>query len=186
MQAEPRTASQGAGKEAVLSGPRCQNPDMNETTELPWPVPDTRFRHWAGRFEDMHDLVRDLVIPPGLPQPAESVLTTARELIRMSYYRYEFMMIGAATSIIAIEAALSDRYGSRGTLADHLKKAHADGLITEEQYDLLDSCGRPIRNEYAHGDLTHAVLTPPLAVGMVRTSITILAQLHGAPGPSAP
>ncbi|GGN40786.1 hypothetical protein [Streptomyces fuscichromogenes] len=149
---------------------------MSETSELPWPVPDTRF-WWAGQFADMHDLVRDLVIPPGLPQGAERVLTTARELIRMSYYRYEFMMVGAATSIIAVEAALSDRYG-RGTLADYLKKALADDLITDEEYDLLDSCGRPIRNKYAHGDLAPAVITPPLAVGVVRTSITMLAQLH--------
>ena len=155
---------------------------MSYTSELPWPVPDERFRHWAGQFADMHDLVRDLVIPSGLPQAAESVLTTARELIRMSYYRYDFMMIGAATSVIAIETALTDRYG-KGTLASHLRKARADGLLAEEQYDLLDSCGRPIRNRYAHGDLTHAVLTPPLAIGMVRTSITILAKLHSTPHP---
>ncbi|MGW3763070.1 hypothetical protein [Streptomyces sp. NPDC005131] len=155
---------------------------MRFTAELPWPVPDERFRHWAGQFADMNELVRDLVIPAGLPQAAESVLTTARELIRMSYYRYEFMMIGAATSIIATEPALTDRYG-KGTLAGHLKKAHADGLLTEEQYELLDSFGRKIRNKYAHGDLTHAALTPPLAIGIVRTSITILAELHAAPGP---
>ncbi|MFJ9722939.1 hypothetical protein ACIRP3_09290 [Streptomyces sp. NPDC101209] len=159
---------------------------MSDTPELPWPVPDERFRHWASHFADMHDLVRDLVIPCRLPQAAESVLNTARELIRMSYYRYEFMMIGAATSVIAIEAALTDRYG-KGTLASHLGKARADQLLTEEQYDLLDSCGRPIRNRYAHGDLTHAVLTPPLAIGMVRTSITVLAKLHATvhPGTAA-
>ncbi|MET9470476.1 MULTISPECIES: hypothetical protein [unclassified Streptomyces] len=158
---------------------------MSDTPELPWPVPDERFRHWAGQFADMHDLVRDLVIPPGLPQAAESVLTTARELIRMSYFRYEFMMIGAGTSIIAIEAALADRYG-KGNLAGYLKKAHADGHLTEEQYDLLDSCGRPIRNKYAHGDLTHVALTPPLAIGMLRTAITLLAELHATPSPEPP
>ncbi|NIY68082.1 hypothetical protein [Streptomyces malaysiensis] len=155
---------------------------MSYSPELPWPVPDERFRHWAGQFADMHDLVRDLVIPPGLPQAAESVLTTARELIRMSYYRYEFMMIGVGTSIIAIETALTEHYG-KGTLAGHLKKARADGLLTEEQYGLLDGFGRPIRNKYAHGDLTHVALTPPLAIGMVRTSITILAELHATPSP---
>ncbi|MGC5042444.1 hypothetical protein ACLQ16_03905 [Streptomyces albidoflavus] len=151
---------------------------MSNNPELPWPQPDQRFRHWASQFADMHDLVRDLVIPSGLPQAAESVMTTARELIRMSYYRYEFMMIGAATSIIAIETALTARYG-KGSLADHLKKARADGILTEEQYDLLDGFGRPIRNKFAHGDMTHAALTPPLAVGIVRTSLTILTELHG-------
>ncbi|MFJ4739114.1 hypothetical protein [Streptomyces sp. NPDC088775] len=157
---------------------------MSHTAELPWPVPDERFRHWAGQFADMHDLVRDLVIPPGLPQAAESVLTTARELLRMSYYRFEFMMIGAGTSIIAVETVLTDRYG-KGTLAGHLKRARADGLLTEEQYDLLDGAGRPLRNRYAHGDLTHAALSPPMAVGIVRTSITVLGELHAASGPGA-
>ncbi|WP_406153145.1 hypothetical protein OG217_05505 [Streptomyces sp. NBC_01023] len=155
---------------------------MSDIRELPWPVPDVRFRHWAGQFADMHDLVRDLVIPPSLPQAAESVMTTARELIRMSYYRYEFLMIGAATSIIAIETALTGRYGA-ASLASHLKKAREDGLLTDEQYGLLDGFGRPIRNKYAHGDLTHAALTPPLAIGIVRTSLTILAELHALPGP---
>ncbi|MFH8465995.1 hypothetical protein [Streptomyces sp. NPDC017991] len=153
---------------------------MSDMRELPWPVPDVRFRHWAGQFSDMHDLVRELVIPPGLPQAAESVMTTACELIRMSYYRFEFLMVGAATSIIAIETALTDRYG-KGSLASHLKKAREDGLLTDEQYGLLDGFGRPIRNKFAHGDLTHAALTPPLAVGIVRTSLTTLAELHARP-----
>lgn len=157
---------------------------MSYTAEMPWPVPDERFRHWASQFADMHDLVRDLLIPPGLPQAAESVLTTARELIRMSYYRYEFMMVGAATSIIAIETALTERYG-KGTLASHLKKALSDGHLTEEQYELLDTTGRPIRNSYAHGVLTHAALTPPMAIGIVRTTISILAELHAPPASGA-
>jgi hypothetical protein len=105
---------------------------MTHSAELPWPVPDQRFRLWAGQFADMHDLVRNLDIPQALTPAAASVLTTARELIRMSYYRYEFMMIGAATSIIALETALSERYG-KGTLAKHLKQARADGILTDEQ-----------------------------------------------------
>ena len=155
---------------------------MSETPELPWPVPDDRSQLlMANQFADMHGLVRDLVIPPGLPPAAESVLTTVRELIRHSYFRYEFLMVGAAMSIIAIEAALAERYG-KGILANHLKKARADGLLTEEQYDLLDSSGRSIRNNFAHGDLTHAALTPPLAIGVVRTSLTILTELHAPSG----
>ncbi|MEU1552189.1 hypothetical protein ABZ517_05630 [Streptomyces scabiei] len=155
---------------------------MSENPELPWPVPDQRFRHFVGDFADMHDLVRDLVIPDGLPSSTVSVLTTARELIRHSYFRYEFMMLGVAMSIIAIETALTARYG-RGSLAEHLKKAHADGTLDEEQYDLLDTTGRPIRNKFAHGDLTHAAITPALAVAMAQTSFTILAQLHATPEP---
>lgn len=150
--------------------------------ELPWPVPDTRSPLMAGQFADMHDLVRDLVIPPELPQAAVSLLTTSRELIRMSYYRWEFMMIGAGTSMIALETALTGHYGN-GTLAGHLKKAQADEILTEEQYGFLDDVGRGLRNKYAHGVLTHAALTPPIAVGLVRTVITVLAELHALPRP---
>lgn len=71
-------------------------------------------------------------------------------------------------------------YG-KGALAGHLGKARDEGLLAAEQYDLVKSCGRPIRNRYAHGDLTHTVL----AIGIVRTSITILAELHATPSPAS-
>ncbi|MGW1180198.1 hypothetical protein [Streptomyces drozdowiczii] len=158
---------------------------MSESPELPWPVPDSRAHLMAGQFSDMHDLVRDLVVPPELPQAAVSLLTTSRELIRMSYYRWEFMMIGAGTSMIALETALTGRYGT-GTLASHLKKAEVDGILTEEQYGILDDLGRRLRNRYAHGVLTHAALSPPMAVGLVRTVITVLAELHAASSPGPP
>ena len=115
----------------------------DETPRLPWPIPDPRARHWAGQYADMHPIVEGLTIPDGIPASAASVMTTARELIRHSYYRHEFNNVAVTVSIIAIEAALTDRYG-KGTLAQLIDKAAADGARTPEQQDMLHT-GRKIR-----------------------------------------
>ncbi|MFE2693611.1 hypothetical protein [Streptomyces mirabilis] len=135
---------------------------------------------------------------PGFPRPALGVPVrghardpqgpdcpggpAAGELIRFSFYRHEFSAVGAAVSLIAVEAALRDRYG-RGRLVDYIQKARDDGLLTAEEADLLDTAGRPIRNRFAHGELTHVTLTMPMAVNIVATSIRLLTVLHG---PSQP
>ncbi|MCD7440990.1 hypothetical protein K4B79_22535 [Streptomyces lincolnensis] len=46
-------------------------------------------------------------------------------------------MTDPAKSVIAIENALTDRYGE-GTLVEHLKKAHVDGFLTADQYGIAD------------------------------------------------
>lgn len=60
------------------------------TQRLPFPVPDERAHHFVGQYSGMHDLVEDLVVPGGVPEAAATVLRTARELLRHSYYCYEF------------------------------------------------------------------------------------------------
>ncbi|WP_176710335.1 DUF4145 domain-containing protein [Streptomyces sp. Wb2n-11] len=149
---------------------------------LPWPTPDPRARHWASTYADMHTIVEDLVIPGGAPPAAVSVMTTARELIRHSYYRHEFTNVAVAVSIISLEAALVDRYGKKA-LVRLIDEAAAEGLIDEEQRDLLHT-GREIRNRFAHGKTTGAALTPPMAVGMVQTSLRILMVLSDPPAPA--
>lgn len=144
---------------------------------LPWPIPDPRARLWATQYADMHEIVAPLEdIPDHTPPAAASVITTARELIRHSYYRHEFAAIGVATSIIAVEAALAARYG-RGRLVDYINRAADDGLITADEKDMFHT-GREIRNGYAHGKTTHAALTWPLAVRMVRTSLDLILLLE--------
>lgn len=144
---------------------------------LPWPIPDPRARLWATQYAHMHEIVEPLEdIPDHTPPAAASIITTARELIRHSYYRHEFAAVGAGTSIIAVEAALAARYG-RGRLVDFINRAAADGLIDEEQQNMLHT-GREIRNGYAHGKTTHAALPPFFAVRMVRTSLDLILALQ--------
>ncbi|MET8142129.1 DUF4145 domain-containing protein [Sphaerisporangium sp. NPDC005288] len=129
----------------------------------------------------MHEIVKDLVIPDGAPSAAASVMTTARELIRHSYFRYEFASVAVAVSIIALEAALTDRYGNK-KLVSLIDQAASDGLITEEQRDLLHT-GRDIRNRFAHGKTTHSALPPTTAVRMVQTSLSALLLISRDPAP---
>ena len=153
-----------------------QTPGMNERTpHLPWPTPDLRSPIWGRSYADMHGIVEQLVIPEGLPQQAVSVITTARELIRHSYFRYKFSTVAVAVSIIAVEAALADRYGNK-KLNVMIDRSAADGLVTEEQRDMLHT-GREIRNRFAHGKITHSALSPAMAVTMVQTSLSLLELL---------
>lgn len=82
-------------------------------------------------------------------------------------------------SILAIEAALADRYGNK-TLAAMIDRAAADGLVTEEQRDMLPT-GRKIRNRFAHGKTTTSALSPALAVSMVQTALSALVLLTASP-----
>ncbi|MGW1658964.1 hypothetical protein [Streptomyces atratus] len=60
---------------------------------LPFPVPDPRAHHFVTQYADMHDVVAGLTVPSGIPQSAATVLHTSRELLRHSYFCYEFSAV---------------------------------------------------------------------------------------------
>jgi hypothetical protein len=148
---------------------------VTSSTELPWPVPDPRARLYASEFANMHQLVRPLEIPDAIPTNTARAFETARELLRFSFYRYEFAAVAVSTSIIAIEAALRDRYG-KTNLAAAIAKALEDGIIDEAQADHLNT-GRQIRNRYAHGETMHPALPITWAVQLVKTSLDVIILL---------
>ncbi|GAA2518823.1 hypothetical protein [Streptomyces gobitricini] len=85
------------------------------TQRLPFPVPDERAHYFVGSYADMHDLAWDLVVPAGVPESAATVLRTARELLRQSYYCYELSTVAVMHSLIAVEIVLRDRIPDAGT-----------------------------------------------------------------------
>lgn len=123
----------------------------------------------------MHGIVRQLQVPPSVPVNTARAFITARELIRFSFYHYEFAAVAVSTSIIAIESALRDRYGGNN-LAGMIEAALADGTITDEQADHLDT-GRKIRNRYAHGKTMHPALPITFATELVKTSLDVITVL---------
>jgi hypothetical protein len=129
----------------------------------------------------MHDLVEDLVVPAGVPEAAATVLRTARELLRQSYYCYEFSTVAVMHSLIAMEIVLRDRITDAGTkpLFQLIKQAVEAGVLTTRQAEYLDY-GRKIRNGMAHGETTHAAIPPTMAVPMVTTSFAIVSELCAA------
>ncbi|MEU1284531.1 DUF4145 domain-containing protein [Kitasatospora sp. NPDC005856] len=158
---------------------------MDALPPLPWPVPDPRAHHFVNHYSDMHALVAELVLPEHAPAYVVSVLETSRELIRHSYYRYEFTTVAVAYSLFALERALAERLGAKKkTLQQLIEQAAATGVITADLADRLDA-GRPLRNKFAHGDLTGSALTPAMAVGMVRTAFDTAELLFPAPAGAA-
>ncbi|MFJ7905151.1 hypothetical protein ACIQ6V_32495 [Streptomyces sp. NPDC096198] len=152
------------------------------TTQRPTsPVPDERAHYFFDNYADMHDLVEDLVVPDGAPEAAATVLHTARELLRQSYYCYEFSTVAVMHPLIAVEIVLRDRIPDAGTkpLFQLIKQGAADGILTARQAEYLDY-GRQIRNGMAHGQTTHTVMPPAMAVPMVTTSFTIVSELCAA------
>ncbi|MEU1371973.1 hypothetical protein ABZ454_38680 [Streptomyces sp. NPDC005803] len=123
-------------------------------------------------------------MPDGAPEGAATVLRTARELLRQSYYCYEFSTVAVMHSLIAVEIVLRDRTPDAGKkpLLDLIKQgAAADGILTARQAEYLDFFDRQIRNGMAHGQTTHAVMPPAMAVPMVTTSFAIVSELCAAP-----
>ncbi|MGW0418219.1 hypothetical protein [Streptomyces sp. NPDC003015] len=84
------------------------------TRWLAFPVPDERARLLVDSYADMHDLVENLVVPDGVPGAAVTVLRTARELLRQSYYCYEVSTVAVMHSLIAAEIVLRDRVPDAG------------------------------------------------------------------------
>ncbi|MFI1726447.1 hypothetical protein [Streptomyces sp. NPDC020489] len=148
------------------------------TPHLPWPVPDPRAHYFVNQYADMHELVADLVVPEGVPDKAATVLNTAREMVRHSYYCYEFSTAAVLHSLIAVEAVLRATVPDAGkqSLQKLIRLGLGSGKLTAEQADVLDA-GREIRNRMAHGEMTGTALPPAMAIPMVRTSFAIVAAL---------
>ncbi|MGW5256506.1 DUF4145 domain-containing protein [Streptomyces sp. NPDC004012] len=158
---------------------------------LPWPVPDPRMRITVGginedgsvrmiEYSDMHRVVEGMEVPPGAPEAAASVLTTARELMRMSFYRWEFMVVSVCWSLFAVETALRDRLSAPKKTFDQLiKLAVEQGVLSVDVGDRLHA-GRTIRNQVAHGESAHSAYTLGLAAPMLQASFDVISLLYPA------
>ncbi|MFB6784989.1 hypothetical protein ACFCX0_49230 [Streptomyces sp. NPDC056352] len=131
--------------------------------------------------EQLYDCGGTAARPPRAA--AATVLRTARELLRHSYYCYEFSTVAVMHSLIAVEIVLRDRIPGAGTkpLFQLIKQGADAGTLTVRQAECLDY-GRQIRNGMAHGKTTHAVMPPGMAVPMVTTSFAIVTELCLAHG----
>ncbi|WP_255306580.1 hypothetical protein [Streptomyces sp. Wb2n-11] len=90
----------------------------------------------------MHDLAWDLVVPDGVPEAA-AVLRTARELLRQSYYCYEFSTVAVMHSLIAVEVMLRDRIPGSGSkpLQKFIRQGADAGILTARQAEYF-GCGQ--------------------------------------------
>ncbi|WP_234314224.1 MULTISPECIES: hypothetical protein [unclassified Streptomyces] len=134
---------------------------------LSTPVPDPRGRDIVLDYGGMHALVSDLVLPRGASLYVMSAMETSRELIRHSYYRYEFATVAVTHSLFALEHVLAERLGANDPLHALIRQATDVGLITAALAAELDR-SRLLRDRLAQGAVSSAALGQVQAVALVR------------------
>ena len=147
---------------------------------LPLPVQDPRARYIVSDFAAMDALVADLVLPEGASMYVMSTLETSRELIRHSYYRYEFATVAVTHSLFALENVLADALAINKPLRYLIERAADAGLITASLATELDR-SRLLRDRLTQGSVTSAALLQAQAVAMVRAVFAAVSLLLRPP-----
>lgn len=109
-----------------------------------------------------------------------SAMETSRELIRHSYYRYEFATVAVMHSLFALEHVLAERLGSNDPLHALIQRATNAGLITAGLAAELDR-SRLLRDRLTQGAVSSAALRQAEAVAMVRAVFNAVALLVRPP-----
>ncbi|MCZ4096964.1 MULTISPECIES: hypothetical protein [Streptomyces] len=128
----------------------------------------------------MHALVADLVLPGDASMYVMSVMETSRELIRHSYYRYEFATVAVTHSLFALEHVLAERLAVNRPLQDLIERATDAGLNPAELAAELDR-SRLLRDKLTQGAATSAALGPAGAMDMVRAVFDAVSLLLRPP-----
>ncbi|MEU7021327.1 hypothetical protein ABZ990_11815 [Streptomyces sp. NPDC046203] len=134
---------------------------------LSTPMPDPRSGGIALDYGGMHALVSDLVLPRGASMHVMSAMETARELIRHSFYRYEFATVAVTHSLLALEHVLAERLGASDPLHALIRRATDAGLVPAALAAELDR-GRLLSDRLTRGAVSSAALGPARAAVMVR------------------
>ncbi|MER7762484.1 hypothetical protein [Streptomyces sp. NPDC097619] len=148
------------------------------------PERDPRVADLVPDYADMHALVGDLVLPGGASMYVMSALETSRELVRHSFYRYEFATVAVTHSLFALEHVLAERLATNGPLHVLIERATDAGLVTAELAVELDR-GRRLRDGLAQGTASSAALRPIRAVDLLRAvfdAVSLLLRPSSATG----
>lgn len=105
----------------------------------------------------------DNAVPVGVAE----ALRVAQALLIHSYYVYDFALVAATWSMLALEASLKDCVGalSEPKLVEVIDLATERGLITKEGAEVLHATRR-LRNEIVHGALLPS-FPPSAAIQLV-------------------
>ncbi|MGW2871861.1 hypothetical protein [Kitasatospora sp. NPDC001225] len=144
------------------------------------PAQDPRAWSVAPDYPGMRDLVADLEVPAGAPMGVMTALETSRELIRHSYYRYEFATVAVTHALFALEQVLVERLAVEEPLRDLVGRADAQGLLGEGLATGLDPCLR-LRDRLARGTVASDEVSPAPAVQLVRAVFDAVSALLRPP-----
>ncbi|MFI2608247.1 hypothetical protein [Kitasatospora sp. NPDC018619] len=124
----------------------------------------------------MQDLVAGLEVPAGVAMGVMSALETSRELIRHSYFRYEFATVAVTHALLALEQVLADRLAAEEPLRALVGRAAAEGLLGAGSAARLDPCLR-LRDALARGVVASDDVDPSRAVELVRAVFDAVSEL---------
>ncbi|WP_106973563.1 hypothetical protein [Streptomyces novaecaesareae] len=144
------------------------------------PVPDLRVRDVVPGYAGMHPLVADLVLPEGASMSVMSTLETSRELVRHSYYRYEFATVAVTHALSAVEQVLAERLALQAPLEELVRRATGAGLVSVYLAGELERA-LLLRERLAQGSATSAALNPVRAVDLLRAVFDTVALLLHPP-----
>lgn len=141
--------------------------------------PDPRWRNFATDYAALQASAAEWPVGQEVPDGIGGVLRVSRELFVCSYFVYEFLLTAVIWGLLALEASLRLclEAGDDESLGRLIRRAHADGLITEAEASALDA-GRKLRNSIVHGHLL-PTFTPGAAEGMLRGTHEAISDLHG-------
>lgn len=144
--------------------------------------PDPRWQNMIGTWKDLQQLASEWPVSDTVPQHINAMLQTARDLFVQHYFVYEFGAVSVVWSLLALEAALRDRFSveedKERRLVDLIAEARDCRWIRDNDDQLLDA-GRQLRNRFVHAH-KQAVLTPGLVAGMLQTTQDLIVRLYSS------
>lgn len=145
--------------------------------------PDTRWTTMVGDRDRLVEIASDWPVHVFTPDPVAGMLRVSRELFVHGYFVYDFLMVSAIQSLLAVEAALRDVLEEpprrRGpTFHPLVERAAARGYLTAEAAEAAKA-GAQLRNRWVHVE-GQKVISPGIAAGILGTSHQLVAELYDA------
>ncbi|MEU3561484.1 hypothetical protein [Kitasatospora sp. NPDC006786] len=144
------------------------------------PAQDPRAWSVAPDYPGMQDLVAGLEVPAGAAMGVMGALETSKELIRHSYYRYEFATVAVTHALFALEQVLVERLAVEEPLRELIGRAAAEGLLGPGLVTEIEESLR-LRDELARGTVTTGAVPPGRAVQLVRPVFDAVSALLRPP-----
>jgi hypothetical protein len=101
--------------------------------------------------DHLYEVAESWRVSEHTPPEIRDQLRVSRDLFTHCLLVWEFSAVGVAWSLLAVESALRWALGARQStpFQQLIKRAHREGLLTDELADALDA-GRRLRNDFSH------------------------------------
>ena len=144
-------------------------------------TPDPRWESLATSYGDLVAASGDWPVAQGAPPEVARMLAVSRHLFCQAWFTYDFLMVAAVQSLIAVEAALRHLLEEEPRRRRHgmhtlVEQAVSRELIPKEQADNVIAAVE-LRNSWLHvgGQM---VISPGMAQQVVAASHAVVADLY--------